>query len=376
VAVSGRLATLVTLAALVLALGACGRKGPPVPPGARAPRTVTGLSGFIEEDGTIHLSWTSPVRRIDNVRLRDLAVERVYRVEDDGFGAPKPAILSRGRIPGYRELVVIRFPPPLTSTTAPRPPAPPLPPGVTVEGEHVRMLDKVGVATGRRYTYTVIVEDSEGRESAPATRLSLTMLAQAQPPGALTARAGEGQVELSWQPPTRLTDGEPVEGTLTYEVLRAPDEDAPLAPITPVPIAAQSFVDRGVANDHTYTYAVRTIRAEDTTTVRGRPSARVSATPRDVTPPAPPARLVAIPSAGTVRLRWEASPDADVARYIVYRADAGGSFTRVGSVVPPLTAFIDQDVPTGSYRYAVTAIDAAATPNESPHSNEVSVSVP
>jgi hypothetical protein len=337
---------------------------------------VSQFTGLIEDDGSVQLTWTSPQRRIDNVRLRDLARERLYRVEDAGVGEPRPALLSRGRVAGYAELLSISFPLPPASVGAPPPAPPPLPEGVSVEGDRVRVSDRAGLVSGRRYTYVVVAEDSLGRESAPSARVSLTMIPPAEPPAALAAHGGEGEVRLTWQPPARLADGGPVTGTLAYEVLRAPGPDAPLVAITPRPLTQPAFNDRGVANDHAFAYAVRSIRTEGATTVRGRPSAPVTATPRDVTAPAPPRNLAGIPSEGTVRLRWDASPDADVARYVVYRAQAEGRFARVGSVAPPDTGFVDRDVPRGRYRYTVTAADHAATPNESAHSNEVSVSVP
>jgi penicillin-binding protein len=102
----------------------------------------------------------------------------------------------------------------------------------------------------------------------------------------------------------------------------------------------------------------------------------VAVTPRDVTPPSPPANLVAVPSGATVRLTWSASPERDVVQYIVYRAAAGGAFERVGSTRAPTATFVDRDVPRGTYRYVVTAEDAGARPNESGRSNEVAVTVP
>ena len=363
-------AALVVL--LALTLGACGRKGPPVAPGFRAPRPVTDLSGFVEEDGSIHFGWTNPTRRSDNVRLRDLAIAHVFRTDDEGTGEPRSVIVHRGRIPGYTELLTIRFPV-HTPSSVPPPPAPPLPPGVVVDGTHVRVTD-TAVTRGRRYTYAITVEDSTGRESAPA-RLSIQTLAPAEPPGALTARPGEGEVALTWEPPTRLEGGDPVTGTLTYEVLRATEPQGTLSPIAPS-VTDTTFTDRGAANDHTYAYAVRTVRREGTTTVRGRVSDRVTATPRDVTPPSPPRNLVGIPSVGVVRLRWDRSPESDVARYIIYRSAAGGEFMREASVAPPATQFVDQNLAPGTYRYVVTAQDAAATPNESARSNEIVVTVP
>jgi predicted small lipoprotein YifL len=369
-AIAARRVAVVIL--VTLALSACGRKGPVLPPGSRVPQPVSELSGVIEEDGSVRLSWRNPTRRTDNVRLRDLAIERLYRVEDMGVGDPKPALLSRGRVAGYAEILTIRFP----STSAPPSPPPSLPPGVVMDGDHVRVSDRTGLRAGRRYTYVVIAEDSQGRESAPSARVSLALISPAEPPSTPTARAGEGEVHLAWTPPARLDDGGAISGTLTYEVLRAAEPDAPLVALTPIPVSEPTFTDRGAANDHTYAYAIRAIRTQGTTTVRGRPSERVTATPRDVTPPSPPPNLVAIPSVGTVRLRWDPSSEADVTRYIVYRAPSGGEPARVGSVEPPSTVFVDTNVSTGTYRYTVTAIDGALTPNESAPSNEVRVSVP
>jgi hypothetical protein len=135
-------------------------------------------------------------------------------------------------------------------------------------------------------------------------------------------------------------------------------------------------VDRGLANDHTYQYAVRATRTEGTATVTGAASPPVAVTPVKTTPPPPPSDLAAIPSRGEVRLSWRPSPAADVASYVVYRAAPAGEFLRVGSVQPPATTFVDRDVPPGRYRYAVTAQDTSARANESTRSNEVAVTVP
>jgi fibronectin type 3 domain-containing protein len=85
---------------------------------------------------------------------------------------------------------------------------------------------------------------------------------------------------------------------------------------------------------------------------------------------------VAIPSEGQVRLAWNASPEPDVAGYVIYRAEAGGAFVRVGSTRVPTTVFVDREVPAGTYRYVVTALDASARANESARSNDVRVTVP
>ena len=69
--------------------------------------------------------------------------------------------------------------------------------------------------------------------------------------------------------------------------------------------------------------------------------------------------------------RGRPSPDADVALYAIYRAAGADGLVRVGTAPAGTTTFVDRDVRAGvAYRYAVTAMDRARTPNESVRSNE------
>jgi len=362
------LAAALALAAGVAAGAGCGKKGPPVPPETRLPAPVTDLEASVE-DGAVVLAWTNPRRRADGSRLRDLAAARVFRREDPGLGPPPPALRVGDRIAGYVEVARVRLTEPPTAR-------PPFPEGPRVEGDRVTLADRRDLTYGRRYTYVVLAEDAQGRLSPPGPRVSVRVVAPPEAPPAPRATAGEGEVHLAWAPPARFLDGQPVEGPLAYEVLRADAPEAPLRPVTPAPVEATAFTDRGLENDRTYRYAVRAVRRADGTLARGPASPAVTATPRDVTPPAPPTELVGVPSAGTVRLAWRPSPDPDVAAYVIYRAAPGGEFVRVGTVRPPATVFVDRDVPPGTWRYAVTAQDAAAHPNESARSAEITVTVP
>jgi len=353
-----RRAAGVLLAALGLA--ACGRKGPPAAPETRVPRAVGDLTVVIRES-TVELTWTNPVRRVDSTPLRDLTLARVFRVDDAGGGEPKAAMQVDGRIAGYMEVATV----PLDA------PAP-----ARVAGPRVTVVDDRDLAYGRRYTYVVVTADARRRTSPPSRRVSVTYLAAPEPPVSVTARPGEREARLAWQPPARLVDGSPATGPLAYEVLRAAAADAELTPVATAAPGQLTFTDHGLENERAYSYAVRALRTEGGTTAYGAPSARVAVTPRKTTPPAPPANLVAIPSEATVRLTWSPSADSDVAGYIIYRAPARGPFVRVGSTRVPTTAFVDRDVPRGTYRYAVTAQDAASLPNQSRHSDEVTVTVP
>jgi hypothetical protein len=351
--------TLAT-AVLLIAAGAaaCGRKEPPVFPERRLPQAVTDLSGAVREGG-IDLSWTFPRRRVDNTPIRDPAVARVYRADDAGAGEPRPALLVRNRVAGYTEIATIRL-----VDVSP------------AQGGRIAYRDTTALHNGRRYTYVVLTEDGQGRLSAPSTRVSLLYVAAPEPPRALRAEPGEQQARLSWEAPARLTDGTPLEGPLEYEVLRAGSPDGALSPVGRTAAGVTTFTDTKLENDRAYSYAVRAISTAAGGTAIGEPSARVTVTPADMTPPSPPANLVAIPSTRTVRLSWSPSPERDVAGYVVYRAAGGGAFARVGSTRAPTTVFVDADVPPGPYRYTVSARDAGARANESARSNEVTVSVP
>ena len=343
----------------LLALAACGKSAPPVAPDVRVPAAISDVSGVVE-DGAVALTWTIPQRRADGARLRDLTELRVYRSEDEGVMPPKPALLVEGKIAGYREIAVIAL-------SAPAP--------AVVQGSAARAVDHDGLRFGRRYTYVVVTEDSRGRVSAPSNRFAIVFIAPPDAPATPTAVGGDGEVRVRWRPPTRLRDGG-TPGPLAYEVLRSSAADAPPDAIFPLPAGQTEYVDRNLQNERTYHYAVRAIRRDAGATARGPASPRVAATPLRAAPPAPPTNLVGAPSANIVRLSWTASPDRNVAAYVIYRAGGTGEAARVGSVRVPATTFTDRDLPPGMYRYTVTAQDATARANESAPSNEVTVTVP
>lgn len=347
---------------VALTLVGCGKTGPPVAPERRLPVAVSDLSGVIEGQALV-LAWTGPGTRVDGSRLKDLTLFRIYRREEAGDGEPKSAILSWGKVVGYDELATIRL-------------ASPAP--AVVEGSRVTWTDPAKLAVGHRYVYVVTAVDSIGRSSAPSARLVVRFLAAPRPPEGLTAKAGEGQVRLAWAPPAALVDGSALPGPLSYEVLRAPSADGPFVPATPEPVPTPDFTDRGLTNEQPYYYRVRAVRSEAGTRARSEPSQIATATPAKVTPPSPPKNLVAVPSLDAVRLAWDASPEPDVAGYLVYRAVApGADFVRLTPTLITRTTYTDRTVERGkTYLYVVTAVDRASRPNESARSASARATVP
>jgi hypothetical protein len=352
---------LAALALLGWALVACGKKGPPVAPELRLPVAPAGLQASIDESSIV-LTWTNPGTRFDGTPLRDLTEVKLFRREDSDGGPLKPAMLSGGRVVGYDEIATIRLASPASAT---------------VQGGAVRWVDHQGLVVGHRYVYVLTAIDSVGRSSPPSERHAIIFLAAPTAPGGVEATAGNHQVTLGWTPPATFTDGSPLSGDLRYVVLRGTGSEGPLSVVTPAPLAATSYTDTGLENDTEYRYAVRAVRMDPRATVAGAPSLVVAATPTETTLPTPPSNLVAVPSAGVVRLAWSPSPEPRVALYAVYRAAGTGALIRIGTTLAGNTTFIDRDVrPGATYRYAVTAIDNARRPNESAHSGEVTATLP
>lgn len=361
---TGHVARGLALAALLLAGLAdagCGKKDAPVAPERRLPQAPFGVSASVEGDSIV-VSWTNPHLRVDNSALRDIALVALYRRAEAPGEPPKAAMVSRGAVVGWDRLAAIKL-------DAPSP--------AMVTGRTVRWVDRKGLVFDRRYAYVVTVMDSTNRTSAPSERRAVTYIAAPRPPEALTAEAGEREVRLGWQPPAGLIDGGPLRGEIAYVVLRGVGAEGPLSPLVSEPLADTSYVDRDLDNETTYRYAVRAVRRDGEATTRGEPSPVATATPVDRTPPAPPANLIAVASETAVRLTWTASPSDDVAAYAVYRATGDGAFLRIGTTPAANIVYTDRDVTRGErYRYGVTALDRARTPNESVRSNEVRVSIP
>jgi hypothetical protein len=367
----GRVRTALALALLLpLPLAACGKRGSPVAPERRLPAAVQDLQGTVE-GAAIRLNWTLPRIRMDRSSVKEILRTEVYRRVEDG--APeettRPALLVfRGLfgpppgVAGFERVANITVAEPGEAR---------------VQGGRVTYTDAQGLAFGKRYTYVVLALDEKGRPSPPSNRVVVALAAAPSEPSRLTALPGDAQVRLTWDAPTTLADGSPAPPNLVYDVFRATTPGTPAGrPLNLEPVALPQYVDLMAQNDVTYYYAVRARLGP------GGPqsgsSAVASATPEDSTPPAQPRGLVAVLAASTVRLAWEAVPDADLAGYFVYRSStAGRGHTRLTAAPQGATTYLDTDVRPGqTYFYVVTAVDRSKRANESVPSPEVSATLP
>jgi len=208
------------------------------------------------------------------------------------------------------------------------------------------------------YYYQVTAVDANGIESTRSNEAAAMPLAA---PSGLAARAGNGQVTLSWAAVT---------GATGYSVYRGPaaggEGSAPYK--TGIPAGSSSstvqYVDTAVTNGTAYYYRVTATGPSSESDRSGEASATPAA------PPAAPFGLQATGTTGQVSLTWTAAAGAST--YNVYRGTSasgeGTSPVKTGITGPVYT---DTGLSNGTtYYYVVTAV--GTTGSEGPPSNEAS----
>lgn len=211
------------------------------------------------------------------------------------------------------------------------------------------------VSLGKRYYYRVSATNKagEGERSAMVDcELSPTR------PGVplnLTAKAGDGQVALTWLAPAD-DGGSPVTG---YRVLRG-KAGSPLTYLDEVPSPA--YLDINVTNGVSYNYSVAALNLEGA----GDPSAAVNAIPRgEGRRPDPPTNLGALPWDSLVVLSWFSPKNnggLELSEYRIYRGTGGEDPIFLANATD--TIFIDYAVQNDMpYNYSITAVNLKGESN-------------
>ena len=177
--------------------------------------------------------------------------------------------------------------------------------------------------------------------------------------GVEVASVADDRATLRWQP---------VAGAVAYDVFRSADPATPPTAHTRVGrTTSVEFTDLGLDLDATYSYHVAAVGKGN---VRGSPSPRVD-TRTATKNVAPPSRVVEFDivrdSAERLMICWRKVPEADVARYLVFRGERP-DFNVAGmkpvAVVRPSGFYLEHVFDTGlkpgtTYHYRVLAEDWA-----------------
>ncbi|HEX5301994.1 MAG TPA: fibronectin type III domain-containing protein, partial [Streptosporangiaceae bacterium] len=176
-----------------------------------------------------------------------------------------------------------------------------------------------------------------------AVRAPQARVLNPSPPTGLTAVAGNGQVSLSWSPPTS-NGGAAIIG---YDVFQGGSAVSGL-------VGGTSYTVTGLTNGTTYSFSVDAVNDAQ---LHSAPSSPASATPvAPVTAPGAPGGLTAAAGDAQVSLSWQA-PSADggaaVTSYNVYQGGRkAATVTGTGATV--------QNLSNGTtYSFTVTAVNKA-----------------
>jgi hypothetical protein len=277
-------------------------------------------------------------------------------------------------------------------------------PGALVENyrpdDREQIADTVAAAElpnypGRTLAYRVRTRVSRRRASADSNTVIVRLRPVAERIATLRAALTETTIELTWTPPTRTSEGEPLPAVSEYRIYKgeidpasgdAASKDLSQAKWkSPLTLVGHSTIpayhDTDFQFGKTYLYTVDAIIPSDGTPVESSDSVPAIVTPQDIYPPSVPQGLVAAVIVGDptkppeVDLSWSISPETDLAGYHVYRSEQ--QETRGELVTPELLlspAYRDNSVQASHrYWYRVTAVDRAG--NESAPSAPVAADV-
>jgi hypothetical protein len=327
------------LAVLAVLALACGKKAAPLPPGIKAPPPVEGFRATVR-GYEVRLSWMAPPLRRGEERPTDVIRYLLYRENV----LEREAADCNCRQWEPLDTVDLEYPS-----------------NAFVEDGRVEyILPLAGYERSRIYAFTVAAQNRYGVVSPLAPDRVLNLGPPPPPVTGIEARVGETWVDLTWPPVAKAA---------SYRLYRfAPGEAQPDTPYASTD--EPQFIDRQVVLGQPYAYVVTAV-GEGRYPAESRPSATVTATPRDLTPPAAPVGLIAVAAGTEVRLSWEPSGEVDLASYRVWRSASSATPKAVARVKAERTNYSDIPPTPGTYRYHLTAVDRSG--NESSPSAEVEV---
>ena len=248
-----RVALLVTISlSLLVALSACGKKGPVRPKVAiqlEAPTDVT-----LQQQGNLFvLGWTIPFDK------------RVGSVEDlTGF------IIKRLTYNATEGCPTCRTPEDEVAELDIKDPTP----GQRI-GKRIYWRDfDIREGTGYRYA---IVPVTLGNIEAPFATIHLEVRQSPPAPTGLKAEAGDGQIALQWDAPT-LPEGLELLGYNLYR--RQAKRPFPIVPVNVKPLQETRLLDRGLDNGRAYEYRVSALVSTGTQQLESMGSPGVLITPQ------------------------------------------------------------------------------------------------
>lgn len=339
-------------------------QGAPQPPSLNLPNRVSDLSA-VRTGHEVSLAWTMPTRNTDKLLLKGNVTVRVCRNQAGVTGCDATATLQLA--PGAAGVFKDTLPSALVS------------------------------GTPHRLIYFVELDNRKGRFAGLSNDAEILSGEAPSPVTGLTAAIRKDGVLLTWAPGPR--DAASSSLRLIRKLESPPAAKSQQGPLAAPPepperilmVESGSSMGQAIDSDihfgETYEYrAQRVVRVP----TNGRLlelaspiSEPVSIFAANVFPPSVPRGLAAVATAGengnppAIDLSWMPDTEADLAGYIIYRHESGGTTWQRVSPAPPIVGpgFHDANVQPGHiYIYAVSAIGQNG--HESARSAEAQETVP
>ena len=363
---------LVVSFVMIILLAGCAAPGDPSPRRPVVPEKVTDLAAR-QYGSAMDLTFTLPTRATDREALAEPPSIEIYR-----------AALAPGAVPDRKTNWRLVYTVPSERVDS------------YLTAESVDFRDPLSTedfanAAGSSVAYRIRTRASKSRASEDSNVVRANVYPPPDAPRDVRVSVTEPALIVTWAAGT-VPSGATPHGYRVYRGEIEPGEasapqDASKAKLK-MPLALEGssttneFRDSHFEFGTAYLYTVRSVAQFGNDLVESADSSPVTATPRDIFPPAAPAGLEAsvIPATNEtpayVELSWAISPEGDLGGYFVYRSnleDTQGE--RINTEILLSPTFRDNSVlPGNRYYYRVSAVDRSG--NESPKSSAVQADVP
>ena len=353
-----RSATILLIAAAMLAAVSCGTPGAPMPPSLQLPQPVGDLKASRKGD-KVTLTWTVPSETTDRATVKRLGESRVCRSAGEAVmnecGTPVGTLPAAQAGPSKSTTFV---------DTLPRP----------LQEENPAMFA----------LYSIETQNDRGRSAGLGKEVRVP-LAPTLPPPELHAQVTPEGPLLLWTGQLHAHEAPEIGHFFrVYRRLEGTNTDTVLGEVRLRDQPDVAMPDRNFDWEKTYIYRLAVVSTVTRSNqviaeVEGDDSPPLKVFVHDVFPPAVPGGLQAVYSGleqqRFIDLTWAPNTESDLSGYNVYRYAGGSAPAKINSELVKTPAFRDASVVPGmTYYYSVSAVDLRR--NESKRSEEAHESVP
>ena len=335
-----------------LLLGACGKKGDPLPPLRNVPLKSSDLE-LRQQGRMLFFELGYPSTTASGLALGGIDALELYElVKATGADGELPTVDPREFEGAAQSILTLRGSE-LTST---------------VTGDRIQIRMPMADELPSEPNASVFaVRTFKGDEASDFSNHVALVPSEPPPaPSALELEALARSIELRWDYGETEVEG--------FDVYRRDARERGYGePIDRVEGDARSHKDSSARYGSRYIYTVRAVKTVEPLVLSAESGER-EIEYEDVFPPPLPRNFVALAERGSVRLRWDASNADDVAGYIIYRKEPGRDFHPITDEPIQDLELLSRGLTAGfTYAFKIQVVDEAG--NESRISDPVTTTV-